>query len=360
MNFTYRVSDRIRTKPPRPPHGFTLVELLAMIVLIGILMALLLPAVQTARESARLSQCANNFRQVILAELHYEHSKKRLLPWQRANYNCIQSGTSLPLYLPLKNMGGFVLALPYMDEQKLSDAAELDKAWNDFNGGTNGATSWNSSLISGLGAGTVAAVSSKNSGVSGVCRNRPPLFFCPSQPVVKNNGSYPANSVFYGDGSHLLLIGKYPISGGYDCQDWRKKTAAQKYLHGPDSDAKISMVTDGLSKTIAIGETTTLYGPCNGFSQENWAHPGKNPVSLGPHSDGINAWIGTGSTCAAALPPGLLVGRVNQPGTLASLHRNGCNLAMADGSVRFVNQIVSQTILNQLALIGDGTSPSLE
>jgi len=352
MNFTYRVSDRIRTKPPRPPHGFTLVELLAVIAIIGILAGLLLPAVQTARESARLSQCANNFRQVILAELQYEHAKGTLLPWLRGWLEC--DTASQPPTLPLKNMGGLVLALPYMDQQKLYDAAELNKLWNDF---ANKTTAWNTAL----GAGTVATLSSKNSGVSGVCRNRPPPFFCPSHPVLKNNGSYPANSVFFGDASNLLLISKYPVTGGYDCQDWRKKTAAQKYLHGPDSDAKIRMVTDGLSKTIAIGETTTLYTPCNGNAtyQENWAHPCKNPVGLGPHSDGINAWIGS-SNCASAVPPGLLLGRVNSAGTLASLHPSGCNLAMADGSVRFVNENVSKTILNQLALIGDGTSPSLE
>src|SRR5688572_15940916 len=88
-------------------HGFTLVELLVVIAIIGILVALLLPAVQAAREAARRAQCQNNVKQIALA-LHEFHTAHNRLP-QATYYN--HSG--------IPHVGGLwtVLIMPYIEEQ---------------------------------------------------------------------------------------------------------------------------------------------------------------------------------------------------------------------------------------------------
>jgi prepilin-type N-terminal cleavage/methylation domain-containing protein len=91
-------------RPPRR-YGFTLVELLVVIAIIGVLVALLLPAVQAAREAARRSSCQNNLRQVGLA-IHNFHDANQFFP-------------------PVRIAGGdgwascFVLIAPYMEQQAL-------------------------------------------------------------------------------------------------------------------------------------------------------------------------------------------------------------------------------------------------
>src|SRR6478736_3073948 len=89
-----------------PKRGFTLVELLVVIAIIGVLVALLLPAVQAAREAARRSQCSNNLKQVILATTNYSDVYRGAFPV--GEYNCCW-GTWL------------VALLPYVEQKALFD-----------------------------------------------------------------------------------------------------------------------------------------------------------------------------------------------------------------------------------------------
>jgi len=93
-----------RTNYSRPLHGFTLVELLVVIAIIGILVALLLPAVQAAREAARRTQCVNNLKQVGIAVQNYHDARRELPPFRIADHQ----------------QTWIALILPFMENQQVS------------------------------------------------------------------------------------------------------------------------------------------------------------------------------------------------------------------------------------------------
>ena len=104
----------------RSRAGFTLVELLVVIAIIGILVALLLPAVQSAREAARRTQCGNNLRQLALAAQNF-HDTYRKLP------SSIRPAglTALP------RISGHIQLLPFIEQKNVYDGYDQTKNWND-------------------------------------------------------------------------------------------------------------------------------------------------------------------------------------------------------------------------------------
>jgi prepilin-type N-terminal cleavage/methylation domain-containing protein/prepilin-type processing-associated H-X9-DG protein len=107
----------------RSQRAFTLVELLVVIAIIGILIALLLPAIQAAREAARRNQCKNNLKQLSLAVLNYESTKKKLPPSVEINYKT-NTGAANGAW----GVHGHIL--DYMEEDSVRGLVDINVAWD--------------------------------------------------------------------------------------------------------------------------------------------------------------------------------------------------------------------------------------
>ena len=116
-----RFPKHVHQQPDASRRGFTLIELLVVIAIIGILIALLLPAVQQAREAARRSQCKNNLAQIALATLNYEMAHG-VLP-----SGCINSDGPIVSTPDGYHMGWTVHLLPYLDQSYLYQRIDFSK-----------------------------------------------------------------------------------------------------------------------------------------------------------------------------------------------------------------------------------------
>ena len=192
-------------------HAFTLVELLVVIAIIGILIAMLLPAVQAAREAARRMQCTNNLKQFGLASQNYHSAHKQFPPGNRLGSTSGVMGMSLHVCL-----------LPYFEQVAMSDAMNTSvTVYDPFN----------------------AALAS----------SRPKSFSCPSDgqtPIdpVHNNPLYKTTNYYGIMGSGYRDSDVVKIFCGL-CNDYYKDG-----IYYPNSKVKISEITDGTAHTLAFGE----------------------------------------------------------------------------------------------------------
>jgi prepilin-type N-terminal cleavage/methylation domain-containing protein len=340
------VQDR-KTLPP----GFTLVELLVVIAIIGILIALLLPAVQAAREAARRSQCSNNLKQLALG-LHNYHDSYKAFPYSTSMKGSCTSGSAMPGPGQIKNHRGWVGVLPYIEQSPLYDNFDYSQASGAYDRGGTGITG-----------------SPTTSGNHLVVSQSLSAFLCPSDPgnpkITTTSTAYqidPANSSEQGAKTSYDFNAHLETSG---CTLWSNRSITTRYMFGVESVCRIRDVLDGTSNTVMLAETTldVKDGYTAPWGYSNWTAAGVdigwrsgtgacNPI-LGLNADwGINYW----PCCSWHADPCALVdrGRVAYWGRPGSLHPGGCQVAKADGSVRFISETTAYATRLAIARMADG------
>lgn len=333
----------------RGRSGFTLVELLVVIAIIGILIAMLLPAVQAVREASRKTQCSNNMRQILIAMHNYEGTRNRLPSGYRLlphhNGSAMQFVGSADIEL-----------LDFMEQQNLRELTDAAQPWFMQN--------------------SVAA------------KTVVPTYFCPSDIALSNQlwtwltplGT-PVGDTF-APTSYGLCIGYNDSLGfgpGYTPRQVDQWTGPFYF----DSKVRLQDAYDGTSNSMAVGEaasgkplgtrigSTTQVTEEPGISFHAWLIGGACPASF--YASGLRYAGGfcstveplnknpvTDSYYADQTKSDILDTRASWQGgphrvsNFRSFHSGGANFAFLDGSVRFLKDSIDMPTYRGLSTISGG------
>jgi prepilin-type N-terminal cleavage/methylation domain-containing protein/prepilin-type processing-associated H-X9-DG protein len=322
----------------RSRAAFTLIELLVVIAIIGILIALLVPAVQKVREAAARTQCVNNLKQLGLA-LHNYHDVNKRLPPAGKNYGYGGSTTVTPIY----NLNGFVLILPYIEQAGL---------FATYDPKTPSATIFGPYTIPPPSS-WVGGTSTPSAANIALAQTRLPILRCPSE----NTGDDLLPSVpdgFYSLTSPATVSG---VKNSYDfivnmtgdatvTNRWKTIPNNLVYIFGENSTTRFVDIRDGTSNTFAMSEILFKFQSAHGYGTA-WAYRNCGHQGIDPFYEGINRW-GPGG-----------YGQLYSSESVGSMHSGGANFLMADGSVTFVTESTSKPLLVALSTINGGETASL-
>jgi prepilin-type N-terminal cleavage/methylation domain len=325
--------------------AFTLVELLVVIAIIGVLVALLLPAVQAAREAARRLQCANNLKQLALALHNYQDTLDRLPPAGLGLASCRGAGAER---IGL-NASGWTMTLPYFEQGPLHAAYNFNQCAGHFKQSDAGD---NGSVLMG------DAVSSGN---AKVVSTRLAIFNCPSDsgnPFLREGPDGSSHYIIKAGSGFDGAKTSYDFStnGPTACsQRWDTYATTTRRLFGNLSYSRLDDVKDGTSNTIMLCETTFMVhdGRAPAWGYRGWVQLGIDPVGKN-NPLGINIWPCCSWNAWATSPVPGMRGILGEWGSSGSLHPAGAQFALADGSIRLISQSVPIATLQALATYSGG------
>jgi prepilin-type N-terminal cleavage/methylation domain-containing protein/prepilin-type processing-associated H-X9-DG protein len=287
---TTDISTRPAPLTPRP-SAFTLVELLVVLAIIGALVALLLPAVQSAREAARRSTCQNHLRQIGIG-LHNYHTAKKEFPVGCLSCNRPKGNTA-----PLRQLAWSAYLLPYIEEPR---------AWSLF----DSTQPYNSAANHGAG------------------RTIVPIYLCPSTNAPARTGSTTGDVNGNGQwdaGDDLAWIDYGGMFGHPPYENDENDVPLGNGAFIYEKVVTIAQITDGLSQTILVAEDS-----------------GRSGSQHGTWIDGQNIFDAT---------MGINKSQVDE---VWSDHRGGANVTFCDGSVHFLSEMMDTDVLFALCTKDQG------
>ncbi len=317
-----------RSRRGGSPAGFTLIELLVVIAIIGVLIALLLPAVQAAREAARRAQCTNNLKQIALAAMNYESSN-----------GCFPQGQSFQHYDSTPYV--WVDASPFL---AMAQYVEQGPAYN----------SWNMNI-------GIYADENTTIGKIGISS-----LWCPSDGKIVGKITDIGNTYFGNRPGFTVAYTSYAGCTG-TWYSWPNRSSNERLTSIPlsqtnskgiyfnRSSTKISDITDGTSNTIAFSEHAYgLLSPDDLPYWNMWFSGGFGDTTFdsmyapNPHRRVKNVYEGTYYTCTNGVAMSF--------GSASSFHPGGVNVAMADGSVRFLKDSIDSWPIDPSTTVAVGVT----
>jgi prepilin-type N-terminal cleavage/methylation domain-containing protein/prepilin-type processing-associated H-X9-DG protein len=325
-------------------RAFTLIELLVVIAIIGVLIALLLPAVQKVREAANRAKCQNNLKQLALATFNFEDSYHHFPP----AVHCKATAQFPPTWEPTRMVGSqawgksyslmFAL-MPYFEQENLQRNVDTGNDLYTANG-------YDSQYNYSRGPSSLGAQVIK-------------ILICPSDHLEDPVQKYPANNPTY-----YLGLSSYAGNGGRISAYYG--SATQDGVFCINSRTRIADITDGTSNTVFFGErdhgdptydrlypTEPLASSWGGWAWANETSLQDMTLSSGTARDPtpINYVVPPEVTS----DPGYVY-KDRRHRAFGSGHPSGANFAFVDGSVRFLTNSTPVDVLRLLCIRNDGQS----